>query len=146
MTTLRMTRPPLARPRPGAAPPGLVRAFALGLCVVFAGLTGCNSGDRPAAGGPIADHGQLPAPDADRIEYDAQKRTLTFYDLPDSSRWMVRVSGGTPRPAGPVHRLSEGDDPEDTLVFYTRPGGRTSTPVSVKQIQAAGKGHTSRID
>ena len=87
---------------------------------------------------------ELPAPDLDRIEYDAQKRTLTLYDLSGRDRWMVRLPDEQRgRPVGPQHRLPEGIDPTRTLVYYARPGVKVSAPVTVAQIEAGRTAHTS---
>src|SRR5262249_4205756 len=64
----------------------------------------------------------LPPPDTDRIDYDAQQRTLTFYELPGRDHWVVQLPDDAPRPVGPTHRLPEGVDPAQIRVWYTRPG------------------------
>lgn len=87
---------------------------------------------------------ELPPPATDRIEYDSRTRTLTFYDLPESARWMVRKPHSLLADSvGPDHRLPEGIDPEHTFVFYRRPGGQQSRAVSLAQIQAARQMHDS---
>jgi hypothetical protein len=138
MTALRMTRPD---------PDGPTRArrrwTALGLAAaVTAAAAGCSS-DGPAAGGGgpavpverLTAGAKLPAPEAEKIEYNADTRTLTFYDLPDA-RWVVYHPGDRfPVPAGPEHRLPRGADPDRTVVYYTKPGGHRSESVTLRQIQ-----------
>jgi hypothetical protein len=128
-------------------------------CVVLAGLTGCGADPRPAdesvAGMPPdematrdrPDMGPKPPPPAtDQIEYNKASHTLTFYELPNSARWMVQLPGAAfAVPVAAKHRLPPGVDPDRTLVFYIVPNGRPSSPVSLRQIEKAqGKGHTSQ--
>ena len=85
----------------------------------------------------------LPAPDVDRITYDAQTRTLVLYDLPGNDRWAVKLPGETAgHSVPPQHRIPD-VDPADVVVYYTRPGFLPSVPVSVKQIQDSGGAHVS---
>jgi hypothetical protein len=78
---------------------------------------------------------KLPPPDADRIEYDAEKRILRLYDLQGQDRWMVQLPNEQlGRQVGPEHRLPEGVDTKHTLVYYVRPGVKVSTPVTVAAI------------
>jgi hypothetical protein len=150
MMTLRMTGP-TPDERPPAPAVGRRPAFAyllpFGLSLGLACLTGCTehrAEDQPAPHAYRANMTPpLPPPATDRIDYDDQTRTLTFYDLQGPGRWMVHV-GGAIYPAGPDHRLPEGVDPDDTFVSYTRPGGLTSGHVSLRQIQAAHQMHNSR--
>ena len=116
MNSLRMTR----------------RTIPLGVCALLAAVIGCGSETRSSyAPAPTL----MPAPDTERIVYDARDRSLVFYDLPNSARWVVQLPGSpVASNVGPVHRLPEGVDPEQTLVFYTRPGGKTSNSVSLRQI------------
>ena len=154
MTTSRMTRALLDRHRNPR-----VAAFA-GCVVVLAGLSGCGSNEArptddppPGTASPAdltqrdrADKGgaKLVPPASDQIEYDKTSRTLKFYELPDSARWMVQVPGAPAVPAAGTHRLPPGTDPDGTLVFYSTPGGQPSSPVSLRQIERAqSKGHTS---
>ena len=110
----------------------LPRLAALGTCALLAAVLGCDSESRPADA-PV--RALMPAPDAERIVYDARDRALVFYDLPNSARWVVQLPGaGKGANVGPVHRLPEGVDPELTLVFYTRPNGKASNAVSLRQI------------
>lgn len=88
----------------------------------------------------------LPAPEADRINYDARTRTLTLYDLPENERWLVQLPGeNAGRPVPPQHRLPDVNMAE-VRVYYTRPGRRPSASVSVKQIQDVGGQHISLIE
>jgi hypothetical protein len=114
-------------------------------CAALAGLTGCGSGhDGASAGGggqprpaeQLAAGPLLPAPDPGRIEYNPTTRTLTFYELPESGRWMIQRPGDQyPVPAGPEHKLPVGTDPDRTYVHYVRPGGQQSWTVSLRTIQ-----------
>lgn len=144
MTALRMTRPePDGRPTPtGGRGTGFARVLALGLCAAVAGIIGCGSDPNTAAVDRENTTTPLPPPATDRIDYDAGTRTLTFYDLPNSGRWMVQM-GDAIYLVGPDHRLPAGVDPQRTYVCYTRPGGQTSLPVSLSQIQAAREMHKS---
>jgi hypothetical protein len=88
----------------------------------------------------------LPAPDTDRINYDANTRTLTLYDLPRNERWLVQLPGESiGRPVPPQHKLPDVDMAE-VHVYYTRPGQRPSASVSVKQIQDSGSTHISLME
>jgi hypothetical protein len=113
----------------------------------LAGLIWCSS-DGPAAGPAVPVERltaapKLPAPDADKIVYDADTRTLTFYDLPDA-RWMVHHPGVRfPVPTGPEHRLPRGTDPDKTLVYYCKAGGHQSETVTLRQIQDGRGPHAS---
>lgn len=139
MTALRMTRP---NPGRRTAP---ARVLAVLGCAALAGLTGCGSGHDGAAAGAggqpkpveqLAAGPLLPAPDADRIEYNADTRTLTFYELPESGRWMIQRAGDPhPIPAGPTHKLPIGTDPDRTHVHYIRPGGQQSRTIPLRAIQ-----------
>jgi hypothetical protein len=118
------------------------RPAALGLCALLAAVVGCGSESRPAHGPTRA---LMPAPDAERIVYDARERALIFYDLPNSARWVVQLPGVKGANVGPVHRLPEGVDPDNTLVFYTKPNGKASNAVSLRQILDARDTHASSV-
>ncbi len=127
---------------------GRALAFALALgCMAAAGCGQRTTADNAppseeAVPQPVL--AELPPPATDRIEYDSQTRTLVFYELPESARWMVRrPNSEIPDLAGPDHRLPEGIDPQHTFVFYRRPGGQQSRAVSLAQIQAARQMHQS---
>lgn len=145
MTTLRMTRPDTDCRRPVLAPGRLrsLRVAAFVACVALAGLSGCGSNPAPADGSAAG--ARLPPPATDQLEYDKTSGTLTLYQLPDSARWMIQLPGSpAPAPAAVKHRIPPGADPDRTLVFYARPGGHFSAPVSLRQIEKAqSKGHTS---
>jgi hypothetical protein len=112
---------------------------------VLGGLAGCGSGHEGAAVGPtgqvrpveqLAAGPILPAPDPGRIEYNADTRTLTFYELPESGRWMIHCSGDKYSvQAGPEHRLPDTANIDKSYVYYVRAGGQWSRPVSVRTIQ-----------
>lgn len=157
MHTLRMTNPkPVFHRRPGRAT-SIGPVLALGLGAVLA-AAGCNAEPRdpppplqPAVAVPpsnreaaAAKMPHLAPPESDRIAYDAGARKLTFYALPAGSRWMILLPGATiAAPAGSEHHLPEGVDPDRTLVYYSQPGGLQSTPVTLKEIQAARDTHVS---
>jgi hypothetical protein len=130
--------------------------FAVGLVFGFVlfGSFGCGKESRHSAADPAAvepaietDRPQmvhLSPPRSEWIEYSTSSRKLTLYDLPSSGRWMVKRSDlPTAYPVGPEHILPEGLDPAETMVYYTRPGGLTSRPVTLAQIQAARPAHVS---
>jgi hypothetical protein len=134
------------RPARGA----LIVGLAFGLmasvgCGNQAGPEDAAAVEQEAVINPAA--AELPPPATDRIDYDSRTRTLTFYDLPESARWMVRKPHTLLADSvGPDHRLPEGIDPEHTFVFYRRPGGQQSRAVSLAQIQAARQMHDSLRD
>jgi cholesterol transport system auxiliary component len=147
LRTARLIASPPARSLVGVGLAGLV---------VFS-LFGCGTG-APSANDPPAHSGTpgandppwltsrdtLPPPDPDRIDYDAQKHTLTLYDLPGRERWMVRLPDeARGRTVGPQHRLPEGVDTAQTLVYYVRLGEKPSAPVTVAAIEACRAGPTS---
>jgi hypothetical protein len=89
---------------------------------------------------------ELPAPDTDRINYDVRTRTLTLYELSGNERWLLLLPGETdPRPVPPQLRLPDVDISE-TYIYYTRPGRKLSTPVTVRQILESGNAHVSIAD
>lgn len=150
MTALGTTRFPNGEFRRSAA------RFALFLGAL--GLAGCGSSAPPSddlhtsatlspgANDPLwlTSRGGLPAPDAERIEYDSQKRLLTFHELPAGDRWMVQLPDEEDgRFVGPLHQLPEGVDTARILVYYARPGAKVSAPITVAQIEAARAPHTS---
>jgi hypothetical protein len=153
MSTLRITIPPLRITSRLVAGAGAALLLGLGL---FGCGTGTPSQSDPAtgAGSPLTpgsndpawltSREQLPPPDPERIEYDADKRTLNLYDLPSRDNWMVRLPNEPAgRLVGPQHRLPEGIDKENTLVFYVRAGSKFSSPVTIAQIEAGRMAHTS---
>ena len=77
--------------------------------VILAGLglvlTGCSgAAEAPPYRPPLA--GTLPAPAEDAIEYKTETRTLTFYNLQGTARWMVRLELDPAGDSPPVRRLS----------------------------------------
>jgi hypothetical protein len=150
MTALRTTRPDTDR-RP-ARPRGRWVVCALA-AVSCAALAGCGSGEAGAASGEggharpveqLAAGPRLPAPDPDRIAYDASTGTITFYELPDSGRWMVQRPGDPhPVPTGPELRLPPGTDPWHVHISYVRPGGQQSRTIPLRKIQERRTEYTS---
>lgn len=150
MTALRTTRPD-TDPRP-ARFTGHGIAFALAVVLGFgllAGMTGCSRAARDGADpDPYRPKmTQLPPPASDRIDYSAKDGKLTFYDPPGGpARWMIRRPGvPTAYPVGPEHTLPAGTDPEETFVYYVRPGGAASREITLSQIRAARPAHDSQI-
>jgi hypothetical protein len=152
MTALWTTR--LARLKPRRL---VGRVFALAIALA---VTGCGTAAPPAddlsppatpspgTGDPVwlSSRGSLPAPDTERIEYDAQERLLKFHNLPAGDRWMVQLPDeDDARFVGPFHRLPEGVDTTRTLVYYARPGAKVSAPVTVAQIAAGRLPHSSQL-
>jgi len=126
--------------------------------VVALGVFGCGSPSPPANESPaqaatvpgvndpnwLTSREKLPAPDLDRLDYDAQRRTLALYELPGRDRWMVQLPDElTGNPVGPLFKLPEGVDTSRTLVFYFRPGVKVSAPVTVAAIEAGRRPHSS---
>jgi hypothetical protein len=102
----------------------------------------------PGTGDPLwlTSRGSLPAPDTERVEYDAQERILKFHNLPAGDRWMVQLPDEeNARFVGPYHRLPAGVDTSRTLVYYARPGAKVSAPVTVAQIEAGRLPHSSQV-
>jgi hypothetical protein len=144
MSTLRTTRPAVR---------GL-RGWALAAAALMpVGFAGCGTPTPPGAepsphavgsNDPawMTNRPELPAPDPDRINYDARTRTLTLYDLPRNERWEVQLPGQGARPVPPQHRLPDVDMSE-VYVYYTRAGQKSSASVSVRQIQESGNAHVS---
>ncbi len=92
----------------------------------------------------VTNRPKLPPPDADRMTYDEQSRTLTLYTLPGNDRWMVQLPGevaGRPVPA--THRIPKDAEISKVMVYYARPGLKPSMPVSVQQIRDTGNAHSS---
>ena len=153
MNLLRMTQPSANTYRCCPRQASFRRVLFAGIAAGLMGAAGCSERAVPenaaaaeeAAPGPVV--AELPPPATDRIDYNSHTRTLTFYDLPESARWMVRKPNSlVPDLVGPDHRLPEGIDPEQTYVFYRRPGGQQSRAVSLAQIQAARQMHESVRD
>lgn len=154
MTALRTTRPAESRPRHSIRTAWVVSWAVLG---VFGCETALPPPTDPPTGNPPATVGandpnwltsrpRLPPPDPERIDYDAQKRELSFYELPGRDHWMVQLPDeSVGRPVGPRHRLPEGVDPANVLVYYTRPGAKASASVTVAQIEAVRAAHSSLV-
>ena len=148
MTALRITRSTDDRPC------GVWVWFVL-ICALPLGLLGCGSATPPATDQPhpavgsadppwVTHRPELPLPDADRMSYEHTSRMLTLYDLPGNDRWMVQLPDGSTQPTGSQFRLPADVDPEKVLVYYSRPGVKPSSAVSVKFIQECGNPHSSR--
>lgn len=148
MTPLRTTRPVLFRDPLAVLAVGVAGLLALG-------LFGCGPVPPPPPDDPAGTVGsndpawltsreRLPSPDADRIEYDAERRTLHFYELPGRDRWLVQLPNEeTGKPVGPQHKLPEGVDLKNTLVYYARPGVKVSSTITVAAIEAGRRTLTS---
>ena len=152
MTALRTTRTIIPRPVPT-----LLRAGLAGVIVI--GVFGCGMPSPPAsepslqsnaatpgANDPawLTSREKLPAPHLDRLDYDSEKRTLALYDLTGRDQWMVQLPNETfGHIIGPSHRLPEGVDTSRTLVYYARPGVKVSTHVTVADIEAGRRPHSS---
>lgn len=150
MAMLRKTRSDRERRPARATGQGLASTLALGFGFALIGILGCGAESRepdvvePSLVSERPFMSKLPAPRSAWIDYSARDRKLTFYDLPSSGRWMVKRSDREMAyPVGPEHVLPEGLNPTETMVFYTRPGGQTSRPVTLAQIQAARDEHVS---
>jgi hypothetical protein len=111
------------------------------------GVVGCGSNGSPAdntAREPLDPRPTLPPPEPDRFAYNPATHTLTFYELPDSARWIVSEPGTRfATPAGPEHRVPAWADPGDIQVYYFRPGGKKSVPITLRQIQECRVAHAS---
>lgn len=129
------------------------RARAAVLVAFPVALFGCGSAAPPgAASAPhapppdpawVTHRAELPPPDADRINFDDQTRTLALYDLPGNDRWLVQMPGGEARPAAPRQRIPADTELALVLVSYARPGLKPSAPVSVQDIRDSGRAHNS---
>ncbi len=152
MTALRMTRPIIPRPAWHS-----VRGWAAGTIVL--GVFGCGMPSPPTNDQPLqpiaatpgthdpawlTSREKLPAPHLDRLDYEPEKRTLTLYDLSGRDQWMVQLPNEVfGHVIGPNHRLPEGVDTSRTLVYYARPGVKVSKPVTVADIEAGRRPHSS---
>jgi cholesterol transport system auxiliary component len=109
-------------------------------------VTNALAAPMPGTNDPswLTSRDKLPPPDTDRIEYNAEKRTLTLYDLPGRDRWIVQLPNEhSGHLVGSQHMLPEGVDTSRTLVYYARAGVKVSAPVTVAQIEAGRMSHTS---
>ncbi len=153
MTALRTTRPAEPRPLRPTRRVWMVSLAALG-------MFGCGTATPPPAEPPavasvppvgmndpnwLTSRHMLPAPDTDRIDYNAGERKLTFYELPGRDRWMVQLPDEPAIAVGPTHRIPDGIDTGRIQVFYARQGFKVSIPVTVAQIAAGRAAHNSRI-
>jgi hypothetical protein len=151
MTALRITQPTIS-----CHTRGNPRAMVL---LVVIGIFGCGTASPPSddpsptatsspgANDPswLSSRENLPAPDTDRIAYDAKTRVLSFTDLPGNDRWMVQLPDEpNGRPVVAQHRLPDGVDTNRTLVYYARPGSKVSAAVTVAQIAAGRAPHSSQ--
>jgi hypothetical protein len=93
--------------------------------------------DRPRL--PTDPTAKLPKPDAARIHYDPNTRTLVLYDLPDAAaKWMLHVpeqSKGVP--VNSIHQFMDEIDPDRVAVFYTTADGQPSPRVTLREVLAA---------
>jgi len=119
--------------------------------VLFActALAGCGRVEPPVEGQaatrePLDPRPELPPPEPEKFRYNPDTRTLTFYELPDSARWIVSEPGTRfATPAGPEHRFPEWADPGDIQVYYFRPGGKKSVAITLRQIEDSRVLHAS---
>ena len=113
-----------------------------------AGLA-CNSqpsakvaDERPAEALPSEDaHSRAPKPDPARLSFDESTQVLQLYELPEEgAHWLVALPS-EPRgvPAQGDYKFSNRADPKAVSVFYTRPRGGMSHPVSLQEIVDARK-------
>jgi len=152
MTALRMTRPIIPRPAWHSLRAGVASVIVFG--VVGCGMPSPPTGDQPqqpTASAPgtndpawLTSREKLPAPALDRLDYDPEKRVLALYDLSGRDQWMVQLPNDAfGHIIGPSHRLPEGVDTSRTLVYYARPGVKVSAPVTVADIEAGRRPHSS---
>ncbi len=113
-----------------------------------AGLA-CNSqpsakvaDERPTEAPPSEDaHSRAPKPDPARLSFDESTQVLQLYELPeDGAHWLVALPS-EPRgvPAQGDFKFTNRADPKAVSVFYTRPRGGMSHPVSLQEIVDARK-------
>jgi len=83
-------------------------------------------------------------PDVARLGYDAARRTLTVYELPErSARWMLTLPGapmGVPVDGEYEFPATVDCDLDQVVLFYTLPNHRPSPGVSLREIvETAGR-------
>ena len=135
---------------------GFSLAAILGFGLILGGIFGCGHEPRETSDNEsvITDQmaaeserpllASLPAPRSEWIDYSAKDRKLTLYHLRASGRWMVKRSDRAQSyPIGAEHVLPEGINPNETIIYYTRPGGQISRGVTLAQIQSATREHVS---
>jgi hypothetical protein len=103
-------------------------------------MAGCDAAPRETATthrapATSAKAATLVRPDAFRISYDADRRLLTLYDLPDDqARWMLstpRNAKGEPVTSG--HVFASEVDLDRVTVFYTTKGV-ASPAISLREV------------
>jgi hypothetical protein len=102
---------------------------------------GCGTDQRvtntpaPATYRGTPDRAALPPPDPAKIVFEPKSGTLRFPTLAQG-KWMVQLPGEkSGKPVGAELNLPPEVDPDRTLVYYSHPGGKHSSPVSLKQIR-----------
>lgn len=118
------------------------RILRLSLSLSILALAGCEATPTPAAvkadaPEPADAAPQAARPDAARLRFDAPRRLLTLYPLPDpGGRWMLALPGPGTVPVNAEYEFpaSEEFDWRQVCVFYTVPNQRPSPPVSVQDI------------
>jgi hypothetical protein len=119
---------------------------ALVVAVIGCGRLGSPVDQASAPREPLDPRPTLPPPEPDRLAlgYNPDTHTLTFYELPDSARWFVSEPGTRfATPAGPEHQFPAWADPDEIQVYYFRPGGKKSVPITLRQIQECRVLHAS---
>jgi len=84
---------------------------------------------------------RAPKPDPARLSFDESTQVLQLYELPeDGAHWLVALPS-EPRgvPAQGDFKFTNRADPKAVSVFYTRPRGGMSHPVSLQEIVDARK-------
>lgn len=84
---------------------------------------------------------QSAKPDVARLGYDAARRTLRVYELPErSARWMLTLPGspmGVPVDGEYEFPANVECDLDQVVLFYTLPNHRPSPGVSLREIAEA---------
>ena len=92
--------------------------------------------------GPDA-HAESAAPDVSRLGYDAARRTLRVYELPDpAARWVLTLPGspmGVPVDGEYEFPATVAGDLDSIVLFTTLPSRRPSSGVTLREIAEAGR-------
>ena len=87
----------------------------------------------------VSPHPQSPKPDATRLRYDVASRTLEVYEPPiPGGRWML-TTPKEPRgvPLEGLYQFPPMVNLDQFAVFYTGMNGKSSQPVSLREIVEA---------